>query len=201
MFNLPLSGHRGIVFCIDGSPDFLYSLLTNTIDTKNDVQLQNSLICHTIDIVSPNNDITKALMEKLKEIDSYEERIRYAVKLSPVQDKYSDCFVSALAAASYDRLKIVLNFKQSEKLKSPIVLLRPKDTPAFLGCDETYGLDKYTEGPVTVHVLEGNHVSIIENKDCANIINRIVLDKEKVAGKQTQNVVTSMVENQRPVQV
>ncbi|CAH2052769.1 unnamed protein product, partial [Iphiclides podalirius] len=195
-------GHKGVVFCIDGSPEFLYSLLTNTIDTKNDVRLQNSLICHVIDVISPNNDITKTLIEKLSGIESYAERIKYALKLTPVQEKYSDQFISSMSAASYDRLKIVLDLKPIErKLQSPIVLLRPKDPMPFLTCDDNYGLDKYTEGQVTVHHLEGNHVSIIENKDCANIINRIISEKSMETGKQTQNVVTSMVESQRSVQV
>ncbi|CAK1589941.1 unnamed protein product [Parnassius mnemosyne] len=195
-------GHTGIVFCIDGAPDFLYGLLTMTINTNNDSLLQNSLICHTIDIISPGNKVTNTLMEKLNDIESYEDRIKYAVKLTPVQTKYSPEFISSIASSSYDRLKIVLNFKPNEKkLKAPIVLLRPKETPAFLTCEENYGLDKFTESPVTVHYLEGNHVSIIENKDCANIINRILADKAKETRKTPLNIVTSMVENQRSVQV
>ncbi|XP_045539247.1 fatty acid synthase-like [Papilio machaon] len=197
-------GHNGIVFCIDGAPDFLYSLLTMTLDTKDDVLLQNTLICHTVDTVAPNNDVTSTLMQKLSEIESYEERIKYAITVAPVRQKYSDNFVSAVAAASFDRLKMVLDFKPLEKkLSAPIFLLRPKDPPPFVTCEENYGLDKYTESQVTVHNLEGNHITIIENKDCANIINRILLEKDKNidTGKTALNVVTSMVENQRTVQI
>lgn len=146
-------------------------------------------------------------MEKLNEIESYEERVECTVKMSPVQSKYSNKFISAIASACFDRLKVITkcNGKLSKKLKSPIVLLRPKENPPYVAVEENYGLDKLTESNVTVHYLEGNHVSIIENKDCANIINRILLESSKEggvdSGKAEENIVTSMVENQRQVQV
>lgn len=197
------TGHKGVVFCLDGSPDFLYTILTMTITFRNDFQLQNSIICHTMDIVAPNNDATQTIAEKLNGIESYEERVAYAIKNCPVQSKYSEHFISGMAHVCYDRLKVVLgyNAKNAKKLKSPIVLLRPKENPPMLVLEDNYGLDKHTESSVTVHYLEGNHVSIIENKDAANIINRVIMEKDTVQGKTAQNVVTSMVENQRTVKV
>lgn len=193
------------MFCLDGAPEFLYAMLTMTVSFKNDHQLQNSLICHTVDIIAPNNDVTTVLMDKLNDIESYDERIEMAIKASPVQSKYSNKFIADSAGVSYDRLKVILNYdiKAAIKLKSPIVLLRPKENPANVAIDENYGLDKFTESNVTVHYLEGNHVSIVENKDAANIINRILVesDRDKVEGKGEDNIVTSMVENQREVQV
>lgn len=178
-----------------------------TISFQNDFQLQNSLICHTIDIVAPNTDISKALVEKLTETESYEERVALALKACQnVEHRYSDQFIASIAAASFDRLKVVLNFniKSFKKLKSPIVLLRPKENPPFVVVEENYGLDKLTDGPVTVHFLEGNHVSILENKDCANIINRLILESNKEdvpASKVEANVVTNLVEKQRGVKI
>lgn len=186
---------------MDGAPDFLYALLTMTISFKNDIQLQNNLLCHTVDIVAPNNDVTKGLLEKLNEIESYEDRIALTIKSSPVQSKYSDKFIANIARVTFDRLKAVLNFnpKNFTKLQSPVILLRPKENPPYVVVEENYGLDKFTESTVTVHFLEGNHVSIIENKDCANIINRVVVENEVQKGKATENIVASMVENAREV--
>lgn len=58
------------------------------------------------------------------------------------------------------------------------MLLRPKETPPFVVVDDNYGLDIFTENSVTIYYLEGNHINIIENKDCANIINRILEENE-----------------------
>nr|XP_034827721.1 fatty acid synthase isoform X1 [Maniola hyperantus] len=196
-------GHKGTIFCIDGAPEFLYAVLTSTlVNAKNDKQLQNSLIKHTIDLVSPKNDISDTLIEKLNEIESYEDRIHYALKVCPVQQKYSHKFIGSMAMSSYDRLKMVLNHTESDikKIKAPIILLRPKENPPQIVIEDNYGLDKITEGPVVVHYLEGNHVSIIENKDCANIINRLLAEKDG-KGKVSQSVITSMIEKQRTIEV
>ncbi|XP_072934221.1 fatty acid synthase [Epargyreus clarus] len=194
-------GHKGTVFCLDGSPEYLYGMVTLILNIKSEKDLQNSLICHSIDLVAPNNEVTKNLREKLDEIESYEDRIKLAVDICPVQEKYSKEFIALIAQVSYDRLKIVVNYKVEDvkKLKSPIVLLRPKENPPHLVIEENYGLDKFSECPVNVQYFEGNHASIIENKDCANAINRILLDSDSQVGKTPQNVVTSMVENERSI--
>lgn len=95
---------------------------------------------------------------------------------------------------------MVLNQGEFKKVKAPIILLRPKETPPQLIIEENYGLDKYTENTVTVHLLEGNHVSIVENKDCANIINKVISEQDG-GNKGIQNAVTNMVVKQRSVQV
>lgn len=151
-----------------------------------------------MEIVAPNNDAIKDLMKILADIDSYDDRIDAAINACPVQSKYSPKFIKDLAHASYNRLRVLLDydFKNIKKLESPIVLLRPKETPGYVVIEENYGLDKFTDN-LTVHFLEGNHVSIIDNKDCANIINRALVEKDDQEGKGTQNLVTSMVETQR----
>ncbi|OWR55047.1 fatty acid synthase [Danaus plexippus] len=197
---LESEGHSGTVFCIDGSPEFLSTTITTIAEFRNDKILQNSLICYTIDLVAPNNDVTKNLMEKLHEIESYDERIDYGIKICPVQHSYSHNFIRAMSKACYNRTKMIFEHNENDvkKINAPVILLRPKEIP--LPLEDNYGLDKYTEGPVTVHYLEGNHVTIIENKDCANIINKIIGGQDKVE-KDAPNVVTNMIEQQRSVQV
>ncbi|KAL4704385.1 hypothetical protein ACJJTC_017619 [Scirpophaga incertulas] len=200
---LESEGSKGTVFCLDGAPEFLYAFLTMTIAFKNEFQLQNSLLCHTVDIIAPNNDVTKDLMEKLNEIESYEERVVYTINASPVQSKYSNKYIASVAAVTLDRLKVVLNYdmKNIKKLKSPIILLRPKENPLNMVVEENYGLDKLTEAGVTVHFLEGNHVTIIENKDVANIINKVLHESDPQKVKLTQDVVAGMVHTPKHVEV
>ncbi|XP_059048240.1 fatty acid synthase-like [Achroia grisella] len=200
------NGLKGTVFCLDGGPEFLYSIATMTMTFKNDFQLQNSLICHTLDIIAPNNDVNNILIEKLNEIEDYSERIDFSINLSKEyvkNDDYSHGFIAAAAQACFDRVKVVLNYnlKAAKKLQSPIILLRPKENPPFIVCEENYGLDKHSDGPITIHFLEGNHITIIENKDVANIINRVITDKDGSKLKAMQNVVTNIVESQREVQI
>ncbi|XP_059048171.1 fatty acid synthase-like [Achroia grisella] len=173
---LESQGIKGTIFCLDGAPDFLLSIGNAMVDFKNDFQLQNSLICKTIDIVSPNNEVTDTLMEKLNEIENYDERIDYSVKVSPVQTNYSKEFIASTAQVCFDRMKVVYNYDKVniKKLQSPIILLRPKENPPFIVCEENYGLDKFSEAPVTIHFFDSNHVNIIENKNVADIINDVI---------------------------
>lgn len=195
---LEREGHEGSLFAIDGSPDFLYGLLSLTVSVKNDNELQNSLICHVIDIVAPNNEVTTTLIEELKEIDSYDEKIKYGIKVCPAQQLYSDKFIESIAKATLDRLKMITNINGLNKVKAPIELLRPKLTPPFLVIEDNYGLDKFTESPVNVHFVEGNHATIIENKDCANIINRYI---QTQIGTKIGQKFLSGIEKQKTVEV
>ncbi|XP_050677552.1 fatty acid synthase-like [Leptidea sinapis] len=192
-------GHEGIVFCVDGAPDFLYALLSLTLKFQNEKDLQNKLLCHAIDIVAPNNTVTGSLAAKLNEIESYHDRVQHALSVCPVQTNYSNDFTGAMAISCYYRIKMVVNMKAEDKkkIKSPVVLLRPKENFGLVALEDNYGLDKMTDGGVTVHFLEGNHVTIVENKDCANIINRTLI--QGVQEGKPAGVVTSIVENQRTV--
>ncbi|VVC88813.1 unnamed protein product [Leptidea sinapis] len=194
-----LLGHEGIVFCVDGAPDFLYALLSLTLKFQNEKDLQNKLLCHAIDIVAPNNTVTGSLAAKLNEIESYHDRVQHALSVCPVQTNYSNDFTGAMAISCYYRIKMVVNMKAEDKkkIKSPVVLLRPKENFGLVALEDNYGLDKMTDGGVTVHFLEGNHVTIVENKDCANIINRTLI--QGVQEGKPAGVVTSIVENQRTV--
>ncbi|CAH2098691.1 unnamed protein product [Euphydryas editha] len=190
---LESEGHSGIAFCIDGSPDFLKTVIPTVISIENDTQLQNSLICHTIDIVAPQNEITKTLMDKLKHIESYDERIQWGIKVCPSQQRYSDKFIESIVKACFYRLKIALNQNEIKKIKAPIVLIRAKQNLSFLALDESYGLNKFTDGPITVHLLEDNHITITENKVCANIINNVLSAQR--GGKVAQKVVTNVIKS------
>ncbi|XP_059048229.1 fatty acid synthase-like [Achroia grisella] len=178
---LESEGYKGAVFCLDGSPEFLYSITTSILNFNNDVQIQNSIICHTINKIVPSNDITKTLKQKLNGIDKYEDKIKYAIEVSSVQTNYSKEFISCIARVSFDRIKVILNHNLNDvkKLQSPIILMRPKDTYPFIKCKDNYGLDKFSDSSVIVHLLDGNHVSIVENKDVADIINNVISDKDE----------------------
>ncbi|XP_046963777.1 fatty acid synthase-like [Vanessa cardui] len=173
---LESEGHKGTIFCLDGSPDFLYTTLTSTMSVKSDSQLQNSLICKIINMITAKNEISRKLMGKLEEIESYDERIKYALKLIPAQIKYSDKFIESIAKACFDRFKMILSQADLEKVKAPIILLRPKKNPSYLQIEDNYGLNKLTDGPVIVHLVDGDHISIVENKDCATIINKVLAE-------------------------
>ncbi|XP_046964245.1 fatty acid synthase-like [Vanessa cardui] len=194
---LESEGHDGTIICLDGSPDYLYRMLASSTSVKSDKQLQNSLITQIVDIIAPKNKDSNTLIEKLKGIESYDDRITYALKASPPQQKYSENFIKSIGNSSFDRLKMILNQAELKKIRAPITLLRPKENPPFLVIKENYGLDKLTEGQVSVHLVECNHEGIIENTDAANIINKVFAAQER--GNIDKLAITSRIKKQLSV--
>lgn len=173
MFNFP-TGYTGIVICLDGSPDFLKMYLPKFRD-DSDKEIENNLILHILNMSAPLKNVTDIHSNNLKNTMSLEDRIASANKLFPVQLKYSGKFLAEVTMAACDRIKAIANYKSiSRKLKSPIILLRQKEIPTQLVYDEDYGLNKYTEAAVTVHKFDNDHDTIMENVECANVINKAV---------------------------
>lgn len=173
---------------MDSSPDFVYAITKSYLDTSSDFALQNNIIISTLNIILPKNDIAEILLSKLNTIESYEERIKYAVDMTPIDIKYSKKFLTAMSTVTINRLKQGIRFHENQneirKLKSPIVLLRPKQNPPNLVLEEKYGLEKFTESTVSVHTFEADHINIVENDKCAEIINKAVADlKDQLKNK------------------
>ncbi|XP_049869377.1 fatty acid synthase-like [Pectinophora gossypiella] len=169
-------GYKGVVFCLDGSPDYIHSFLTNIMNFNDDFTVENHLIIHTVNILLPKNStIIPQLIKKLKTIESYDDRIRCAIEMCPKDLKYTEKFITEMSKAIINRLKVGYNHnKMNKKLKSPIVLLRPKINPSYINCSDSYGLENVTENTVSVHCIEADHISIVDNVHTAEIINSVI---------------------------
>ncbi|XP_011706062.1 PREDICTED: uncharacterized protein LOC105461265 [Wasmannia auropunctata] len=56
-------------------------------------------------------------------------------------------------------------------IKSPIILLKPTNPWPVPMTEDDYGLQKVTQNMVKVHYIEGNHVTIMKNKNVLTAIN------------------------------
>lgn len=157
--------------------------------------MQDFLLGHILDILAPKQK--KNLLPELAECDTWDNKVEVFLKHVPDTVKHSKQYQRALATVVYGRLQAILKYDSSDykKLKSAIILLRPKDLPAGIVMDENYGLDKFTEIPIKVHMLEGNHATIVDNKDCANIINRAIQDLTKEADAKSTGEILNTFES------
>ncbi|XP_049870464.1 fatty acid synthase-like [Pectinophora gossypiella] len=166
-------GHEGVVFCLDGSPEFCASSATNVLSCTDDFTMQNSLLLYNLSKVAPNINIEE-VKAKVLPIQSYDERIKTVLEICPVKPHYSIKFTSDMFKATFYRLKSILNYDNKHlKLKADVILLRPIHT-SNIKCNEHYGLDNLTEKEVKTHLLDADHVSIIEHDDSAKIINSVI---------------------------
>lgn len=126
------------------------------------------------------------MMSVLSAIDSWDKKVECFLQHVPENVTHSKQYQRSLVDIILGRLKSLLNYNNDDgigALKSQIILLRTKDTHGVT-IEENYSLQKYSEQPIVVHSLEGNHVTILDNKDCANIINRVLVGKtKKLVGK------------------
>lgn len=165
-------GMTGNVVLIDGAPVFLKQLSYGHISTEvTDDSIQLMLIIAIIQNIFPLENPDELLL-KLKECPTWESKVDKLIQFGKSQTEYSEEYMRSITQAMYNRLKIVFEFDtvNVEKIKSPITLIRPTEV-AFVEIEEDYELSRYTEGPVTLKFIEGNHTSMLENIKLADIIN------------------------------
>ncbi|XP_049870281.1 fatty acid synthase-like [Pectinophora gossypiella] len=180
---LESEGHKGVVFCLDGSPDFMRTMIISIFGVVDDVTMQNSLLIYNISKIAPNTNMTE-VMAKLQGIQSYEEKIKCSLAICSDKLSYSTKFIIDVCKATFNRIKCSLNYdKENLILKSPIILLRAKNNIGDIQFDENYGVDKFTNNKVITHFLDADHISIVEHDDSAKIINATIGNYEKCIKK------------------
>lgn len=80
--------------------------------------------------------------------------------------------VRCVLTAVYNRFIALQNYDSSKLpvLRSSIVLLKPS-MPSIKFTEEDYGLSKITCQKVQVHVVEGNHLTMLNDNKVATILN------------------------------
>lgn len=118
------------------------------------------------------NEKPEEVTNKLKDI-SPEEKYQILRSYVEKHSKYSADYMVNLAKGMINRLKIAYNYEFSEKLKSPILLIRPKEI-SLSDVAEDYDVGKVTSGKVEVKFVEGNHTTILDNLELVQIVNDFV---------------------------
>lgn len=179
-------GKIGHVILIDGSPDYLFKLADGVHKaTKIHDNLEDNLIMilfmHFCG--SDHSDVFVTKLMKCKSLSTKIELISEFIS-SEFKANYSKKYLLNHIEAILNRLKIVmsLNVEANEltdivgnKLKSTITLIRPTHA-SFTKIADNYELHKYTQHKVNVKFIDGNHLSMLENIDLANILNDIIAD-------------------------
>lgn len=175
-------GKIGHVILIDGSPTHLFRLAQGfrralqTGDPENDlIMVSFAQFC--------SNDQLDNFVKKLTTCSNLSAKIEVISELilAELKSNYSKEYLQNIIRAILNRLKLVmnLNFEKNElagvidaKLKSSITLIRPTQA-SFTDITEDYDLHKYTEQKVNVKYVNGNHLSVLENTELTNILNKI----------------------------
>lgn len=117
----------------------------------------------------------KSLDEKL---DAFVQRIPDEF-LNVSRDEHRN-----ICASIYNRLIAMQNYETSNlaPLRSSIILLKPS-MPTLKYISEDYGLGLITSENVEVRVVEGNHITILDESSVATAINSETLEEIEVFHK------------------
>ncbi|XP_033611228.1 uncharacterized protein LOC117283061 [Cryptotermes secundus] len=112
------------------------------------------------------------LTQEIALLKSWDEKTDHLFAALPMLKDRAQHY-KAVFASILVRLKAaaVYEWNHSKRIKSHTILLRP--TSAVLKAKEDYGLSKLCE-KVEVHFVPGNHVTMLDKKETAAIINRPV---------------------------
>lgn len=192
------NGQKGHIMLIDGAPNFLKHLSAGHLaptESFSDEAIQLMVIAAIISNVLKEgpHEIIRALLRDCKTWDGKVDcLVQQGVKYNL---KYSVDYMRNMVYSMYNRLRYVLNYNENDtikKLQSSITLVRPTEV-AVVDIDEDYELSKYTEGTVQLKFVEGNHTTMLDNVQLAQIICDV--DPNLVSDRSFETFVWS---NKRP---
>lgn len=121
------------------------------------------------------------------------------MKYSPVDDTYTKQHYKDVCTAMYMRITAILKYESTiGKLKSKIKLIKPKEVTVLTEAED-FELNNYTEQPVDIVYVDGNHVLIVENPSTADEINSFISGDQVIIKDSVVNAVNAV--KQKSVQI
>lgn len=168
-------GMKGHVLLIDGSPLWLkqlgYAHIGGT-QKVSDEMVQAILLMAIVNLVF-SEDNPEEIIATFVDFKTWTDKVNHLVDYGLKSNlKYSENYLRKMVFSLYSRLRLIFDFDINavQKLKSSITLVRPTEV-AVVDIDEDYELSKLTEGTVQLKFVEGNHATMLDNPQLAQIIN------------------------------
>ncbi|XP_058818329.1 fatty acid synthase-like [Topomyia yanbarensis] len=166
-------GMHGKLLLLDGAPKFMKLLVLQQMG-DNPEEFQKKLMFLIISFVIPNQPVEKIL--SIMQTPSFDEGIDKLIDLANDQHVYSPNYTRKMAKALLRRIRMTaqLDLEEDQPLNLPITLVRPTDV-SFADIESDYGLSNCTTGSITLHTIEGSHITMLENPALVEIINNFIL--------------------------
>ncbi|KAF7995900.1 hypothetical protein HCN44_007007 [Aphidius gifuensis] len=149
---LEAEGLTGKLILIDGSPDLMIAILKEQLAVTNESELQNTILVNCT---------------------SWEQKLDVFIKHLPSETSMMpEKQQRNLCTSLYKRLLALLAYDPSIILpiNSPITLLKPS-MPTIKNMSDDFGLSKVSHKKPEIYVLNGNHVTILDDSRVAAAIN------------------------------
>ncbi|KAF5276929.1 hypothetical protein FQA39_LY18546 [Lamprigera yunnana] len=178
---LEKEGKTGQLILIDGSPQMLQTIITHLIpDTDNEHMLQSFIMTGFVKSYIAFSDILK-LKNSLLKCKDFDEQMDLILEHVPKRFRKFPNHTKNVVKSAFGRCKAIITYKPKfKKLKTIVTLIKPKK--ALLSeISHDYDLQNLCQAPVQVHVIEGNHHSMLKSDNLQLILNKIVNNCEAAA--------------------
>lgn len=174
---LEQNGQNGRILLIDGSPIYLKRMSEAMVKTTSKKGCIEDVLIMLVFFNMCGGERTYKFTMELSKCDSWPRKMDLLYRHMPesIKNDYSSEYLYDLVRAMTNRLEAVIemnvNAEPKCKLMSPITLVRPK-LPSFTDIADDYGLSKYTNQPVDIRYIKGNHLTMLDGDEIAEIIDR-----------------------------
>nr|XP_050846949.1 fatty acid synthase-like isoform X1 [Vespula vulgaris] len=169
---LEVKGFIGRLILIDGAPQYLKKLIQENLRSSSQEELENNILYEIINAYESGKDVELEL--ELKKCNSWDEKLNAWLNvLSPERrELFSKVDRRNVIHSVYVRLRATATYNPDPMpyLRAPITLFKPL-FPLVLNASYDYELQDITEGKVDVHVVEGNHTTMLCATEIAMAIN------------------------------
>ncbi|KAK5638955.1 hypothetical protein RI129_013250 [Pyrocoelia pectoralis] len=177
---LESKGQIGNVVLIDGSPEMLRKVIQVQFlpENESEASLESGVLINIMSAYMSAETLDRH-RESINKCSTLEERVEYVLSVAPEDITHSVEYQKQACISTCLKTKCMYKYEAKfPKLKSQVTLLKPNQM-ALQDYDEDYKLQKLCEKRIRVETVEGNHITIVNSTDVANIINEIVSNKNK----------------------
>lgn len=161
-------GMKGKILLIEGSPLYLKNSVVQTLSPNQnpDAQIQFYFALLAMSYIAPNKP-----QDDLIKCKFYDEMIDYILN-EAIDLPFSKQHVRSMmhSMIKHPTMTYYLDVENFFKVKSNITLITASE-PMMFDIDEDYGLSRLTSGEVKLKCVEGNHMTILDNDNLAEVLN------------------------------
>ncbi|XP_034230761.1 fatty acid synthase-like [Thrips palmi] len=180
---LERDGHKGELVLLDGAPAGMQAMTSSWIsEDNNTTELEIAVLMGLLlelKIVPPPK-----LREDLMKMPTWDARLEHFLAITPNTPGYSKEHKKNACVSFLHRSVAVNNYQAApEKIQTTVTLVRP-NVITFKHDADDYGLSAmFQQEKIAVHFVDGDHNSMLDNVETANIINNVFEGVSADSGK------------------
>lgn len=170
-------GKTGHIIQLDGSPQYNNRFAHKLSPERNDDGIREAISMIVFDFFTPHVD-PDVVKRSFLSHNKWEDKVDAMLMESGDRIPYSYEFIKLnIFTAVSNRFKIVLHTKADSfsTLKHTKMSLIKATTSSVKGLHKDYGLSRYCSGQLNIRVVDGDHVTLINNLELPKLIKELTV--------------------------